>query len=142
VDSELESLNLFKLLKAFERVIQRFDDAHPKTVHQIIRFDYTIEDQQTRILGTLKKGKKATFKSVFGACRNRIHAIVTFLSLLELLNSGIVSIIIGEGVNNFWLTEAEPKPADEIDAEAESASEPEENPEGEALGPEHTDQKL
>ncbi len=135
VDSELESLNLFKLLKAFEQVVQRFDDTHPKTVHQIIRFDYTIEDQQTRILKSLKKGKKATFKSVFGECRNRIHAIVTFLSLLELLNSGVVAMIVGEGINNFWLTEAIPEPPDETDAEAESDSEPEENPEREAQSP-------
>ena len=135
VDSELESLNLFKLLKAFERVVQRFDDTHPKTVHQIIRFDYTIEEQQTRILESLKKGKKATFKSVFGECRNRIHAIVTFLSLLELLNSGVVAMIVGEGINNFWLTEAIPEPADETGTEAESASEPEENPEREAQSP-------
>ena len=129
MDSELESLNLFKLLKAFERVVQRYDDTHPKTVHQIIRFDYTIEDQQTRIISKVNRGQKATFKSVFGECRNRIHAIVTFLALLEMLNSGIVSMIVGEGVNNFWLTEAT---VEESDPEAEAASQSEENPEGEA----------
>lgn len=125
VDSELESLTLFRLLKAFERVVQRFDDAHPKTVHQIIRFDYTIEDQRTLILSKVKKGKKANFKAIFGGCRNRIHAIVTFLSLLELLNSDTVTMIVGEGVNNFWLMEVLPDP------EADAVSEDEENPEGE-----------
>ena len=141
VDSELESLNLFKLLKAFERVVQRFDDANPKTIHQIIRFDYTIEDQQTRILFSVKKGQKANFKSVFGACRNRIHAIVTFLALLEMLNSGLVSMIVGEGVNNFWLVESTPEPKEENDTDAEAASEPKENPEGEAQGTVDNDQE-
>lgn len=123
VDAELESLTLFKLLKTFERIVQRFDDAHPKTIHQIIRFDYTIEDQGTYILSTIPKGGKANFKNVFGACKNRIHAIVTFLSLLELLNSEDVVIIIGEGVNNFWLSRSE--------VAAESVSE-EEKPTGES----------
>ncbi|KAA3634356.1 MAG: chromosome segregation protein ScpA, partial [Bacteroidetes bacterium] len=131
VDSELESLNLFKLLKAFERVVQRFDDANPKTVHQIIRFDYTIEDQQTRIFSKVNRGQKATFKSVFGECRNRIHAIVTFLALLEMLNSGLVTMIVGEGVNNFWLSEPPAEPEDNSETQAEATSGPEENPEGE-----------
>jgi segregation and condensation protein A len=125
VDSELESLTLFKLLKAFERVVQRFDDTNPKTVHQIIRFDYTIEDQRTLILSKVKKGKKANFKAIFGECRNRIHAIVTFLSLLELLNMDTVTMIVGEGVNNFWLMEVTPDP------EADAVSENDDSPEGE-----------
>lgn len=134
VDSELESLNLFKLLKAFERVVQRFDDTHPRTVHQIIRFDYTIEDQQTMILSKVKNGKKANFKNIFGACRNRIHAIITFLSLLELLNSEAVSMIVGEGFNNFWLIESIPDP------DADAVSEPKENPESETALPDPDNQ--
>lgn len=35
---------------------------------------------------------------------NRVHAIVTFLALLELLNAQEIMIIQGNGVNNFWLT--------------------------------------
>ena len=33
-----------------------------------------------------------------------MHAIVTFLALLELLNAQRIRIIQGMGVNNFWLT--------------------------------------
>ncbi|KAA3632057.1 MAG: hypothetical protein DWQ02_15335, partial [Bacteroidetes bacterium] len=75
--------------------------------------------------------QKATFKSVFGDCRNRIHAIVTFLALLEMLNSGLVTLIVGEGVNNFWLSEPPAEPEDNYEPQAEATSEPEENPEGE-----------
>ena len=31
-------------------------------------------------------------------------AVVTFLALLELLNEQAISLIQGEGINNFWLT--------------------------------------
>lgn len=108
VDVELESVTLFKLLRAFERIMQRFEEGPPQTIHRIIRFNYSIEDQQDFILGQVRSGQKANFNSVFGPCANRIHAIITFLALLELLNLEKIAIIVGEGVNNFWLQEPDP----------------------------------
>ncbi len=103
VDSELESLSLFKLLRTFERVIRRFDESNPTTVHRIAQFNYSIEDQQQLILSKVHGGSKAGFKQLFGECRDRIHAIITFLALLDLLNQELVAITQGEGVNNFWI---------------------------------------
>ncbi len=103
VDAELESVTLFKLLRAFERVVERFEYAHPKAVHQIVQFSYTIEEQQQHILEQISKGQRATFTEVFSACRNRIHAIVTFLAMLELLNLQQIRITVGLGYNNFWV---------------------------------------
>ncbi len=107
VDSELESLTLFRLLKAFERVMQRFENAQPRTVHQIARFSYTVEEQQLFILSRIPQGGRADFKTVFGECANRIHAIVTFLALLELLNMQRVQILPGAAVNSFWIEAVE-----------------------------------
>ena len=101
-DEELESLTLFKLLKTFERLLSGKDEKTVQ-VHKIYQFDYTIEDQQNAILKRLKKSKKVNFKKVFGKCENRIHAIVTFLALLELLNMQMVRILPGIGANNFFL---------------------------------------
>jgi segregation and condensation protein A len=105
VDAELESVTLFKLLKAFERVVERFEYANPKSVHQIVQFSYTIEEQQEIILSQVGGGKRAAFEDVFGECQNRIHAIVTFLGLLELLNLQRIRITVGLGYNNFWVEE-------------------------------------
>ncbi len=105
VDAELESVTLFKLLRAFERVVERFEYANPKSVHQIVQFSYTIEEQQEHILSQIGSGQRATFEDVFSACRNRIHAIVTFLALLELLNLQRIRITVGLGYNNFWVEE-------------------------------------
>lgn len=107
VDSELESLTLFRLLKAFERVMQRFENAQPRTVHQIARFSYTVEEQQLFILSRIPEGGRADFRTVFGECANRIHAIVTFLALLELLNMQRVQILPGAAVNSFWIEAVE-----------------------------------
>ncbi len=104
-DVELESLTLFKLLRAYEKVMSRFDEEQNKPVHTILQYPYTIGDQQIHILSKITKGKKADFKKIFSICKDRIHAIVTFLALLELLNMQKVLIIQGEGINNFWLTE-------------------------------------
>lgn len=113
VDVELESITLFGLLKAFERIMQRLDDKNPGTIHEIVQFSYTIEDQQKFIFTQINTHQRASFKQIFSDCQNRIHAIVTFLALLELLNLEKIAITVGEGVNNFWLEPAPEKSADE-----------------------------
>ncbi len=105
VDVELESLSLFKILKTFEKVIERFEDENrKKKIHTVVDYNYTIQGQQQFILSKIKAGVKTGFKSIFGECENRVHAIVTFLGLLELLNLDRLQIVQGEGINNFWLT--------------------------------------
>lgn len=104
VDVELESITLFKLMKVFDAVMQRYNDSKmQKVVHQIYNYNYSIQDQQTYIFGLLDHHQRCDFKSVFEVCRDRIHAIVTFLAILELLNLQKINILQGEGINNFWL---------------------------------------
>lgn len=103
VDVELESLTLYKLLTTFQKLMENYEIRGSKTIHRIVKYNYTIEDQQTFILTKLTKGKKVDFKNIFKGLENRIHAIVTFLSLLELLNVQRVKVTQGEGVNNFWI---------------------------------------
>jgi segregation and condensation protein A len=103
VEIELESLNLFKLLKAFENVIDRFELEKRRPSHKIIQYPYTIEEQSLHIVSLLNKKKRVNFSELFDSLENRMHAIVTFLSLLELLNERIVHITLGQGRNNFWL---------------------------------------
>ena len=105
-DAELESLTLFKLLKAFERVVERFEE-HRRVVHTIVRYPYTVGQQQERILGKLTEQNRVNFESLFEECENRIHAIVTFLALLELLNVQRITITQGIGTNNFWIHQRE-----------------------------------
>ena len=106
VDVELENVTLFKLLRAYERVLANFEDRSKKvTVHRIMQYEYSIQGQQNFIFTKIRNGKKAKFSAIFGKCENRIHAIVTFLALLELLNLHKLGMTQGEGVNNFWLHE-------------------------------------
>lgn len=104
IDVELESLTLYKLLNTFQRLLTTYEDQGKRTIHTIVRYNYTIEEQRSYIQSSLRDGKPVAFDVVFGKLENRIHAIVTFLSLLELLNQQLVRLTQGEGANNFWLS--------------------------------------
>jgi chromatin segregation and condensation protein Rec8/ScpA/Scc1 (kleisin family) len=65
---------------------------------------HIISDQQEYIFKKIQKNKKIDFKKLFADCVDKIHAIVNFLALLELLNLQKLSLIQGEGINNFWVT--------------------------------------
>ncbi len=107
-EAEMEDITLFRLLKVFQRVMARFEeDAKKVKVHTVYSYSYTIQEQQEFVLSMIKNGEKVAFEAIFQSLENRIHAIVTFLGLLELLNAQQVSLVQGEGANNFWLTEYE-----------------------------------
>jgi segregation and condensation protein A len=126
VDSELEHLTLFKLLRVFERLMKQFEVDKNRPVHRIFTYSYTVESQRDYIMSKLKRGEKADFAHIFAALDDRVHAIVTFLALLEMLNRQEIRLIQGEGINNFWLTligdsenESENE-SDNVDTEPES----------------------
>jgi segregation and condensation protein A len=103
VDIELESLTLFKLLKAFKAVMDRLEDQQKKRVHQVYVYNHSVAGQQVYILSKIKWGEKTAFADIFMNCENRVHAIITFLAMLELLNMQKIKAVNGEGLNNFWL---------------------------------------
>ncbi|MCB0535087.1 MAG: segregation/condensation protein A [Lewinellaceae bacterium] len=103
-DAEMESVTLYKLLRVFERLLGRYEESlKARRIHTVYNYNYTIQDQRAYLKTTLKRGEKAPFEAIFLQLENRIHAIVTFLALLELLNAQEVLITQGEGMNNFWL---------------------------------------
>ena len=104
-EAEMSDVTLFKLLRVFQKVMTRFEESEKSVkIHTVYNFEYTIQSQQKWVLSKLKKGKNLAFESLFKKMTTRIEAIVTFLGLLELLNAQLISIIQGEGANNFWLT--------------------------------------
>lgn len=117
IDAEWETLSLYNLLKVFQKVMDRYNKP-TAVVHQIFDYEYQISDQQSRIVSILKSKKRVDFYEVFEACENRIHAIVTFLAMLEMVNLQQLVIIKGDGVNQFWVEEApEEEPAESVQDE-------------------------
>lgn len=99
--TEIQTVTLFKLMKAFERVMQRLHERNNKPQHVVYNYNYTMESSREYMLDMVQKEKTVTFETIFAICENRIHAIFLFLSMLELIQQKYMNIITGEGRNNF-----------------------------------------
>jgi len=99
--TEIQTVTLFKLMKAFEKVILKLQERNFKPVHTVVRYNYTMEESREYMLNTCRSEKTVSFERVFEICENRIHAIFLFLSLLELVQMRYMSLLTGEGRNNF-----------------------------------------
>lgn len=120
--TEIQTITMFKLMKAFEKVMQRLYDRNNKPQHVVYKYNYTMEDSREYMLGMVLREKTVTFEKIFEVCENRIHAIFLFLSMLELVQQKYMQIITGEGRNNFIV---------EWNENREEDAEPVENPVGE-----------
>ena len=99
--TEIQAITLFKLMKAFEKVMMRQHDRLNAPVHTVVQYNYTMEGSRDYMFNWVKKEKTVAFENLFSVCENRIHAIFLFLSLLELSQQQYMRILSGEGKNNF-----------------------------------------
>lgn len=100
---EIESVNLYKILNAFNRVLKRYNKAQEKSEYEVVRYPYTIDEQKAAIRQYFVGKHEATFTDIFTTCQDRIHAVFRFLSMLELIQEKWLTIRVGIGMNNFWL---------------------------------------
>jgi len=99
--TEIQAITLFKLMKAFEKVMKRLEERNNKPVHTVVRYNYSMEESREQMLVLAQREKVMSFEKIFEICQERLEAIFTFLSLLELVQQKYLSIITGEGMNNF-----------------------------------------
>lgn len=107
VEAELQDVDLFKLLTVFEKVLKRQEEEKNRPVHQVIQYPYTIEGQKEYILNEITTKPRVAFTELFEKAPTRIALIFNFLAILEMLANGLLSIQVGEGFNNFWVTRPE-----------------------------------
>ena len=99
--TEIQAITLFKLMKAFERAMQRYQDKNNQPVHTVVRYNYTMEGAKADMISLAQRERTLSFEKIFESTENRVHAIFTFLSVLELVQGRYLRILIGEGRNNF-----------------------------------------
>lgn len=104
IDSELESLNLFKLLKTFQRMLKDQTRRNKKLEHIIIDYPYTVEEQEKYVSKILCKKNSANFEDIFEKLENMYHAIITFLAMLEMINAQKISITSGQNTNQIIIS--------------------------------------
>ena len=107
--TEIQNITLFKLMRAFERAMQKYSDRLNKPVHTVVQYNYTMEGSRDLMLNQAREQRTLSFEKIFDQCENRVHAIFLFLSLLELVQQKFLKIVIGEGMNNFIIEYNEPE---------------------------------
>jgi len=116
---EMQSLTMFRMLKAFQNVLDRLAREKNKVTHTVETPPYTISGEKMLLIDKLKGGGKTPFEDIFEGVENRVHAVFVFLSMLELIQEQQIKILIGEGYNNFWLEKATPEEPLEVTLEGQ-----------------------
>jgi segregation and condensation protein A len=109
VEAELQHLDLYKLLKVYERVIERFKITNREGIHTIMQYPYSMETQKKILLSNIQNKKRVSFEEVIELNTTRIVVVYNFLAILEMLQSGEISIQVGIGYNNFWIEAYNPE---------------------------------
>jgi len=100
---ELRRPTLFDLIQAYKYAL---DHAPKKTVHEIRKIPVTIEAQTDFLLRRLNEKVQLSFFELVSEF-DRITIVVTFLAVLEMAKSRLVSILVRDDHNDFWISRKE-----------------------------------
>ncbi len=107
VEAEIQDLDLYKLMRVYQKVLERYKEAQNKPVHEVIQYPYSIREQKDFIMRELSDSNRISFTHVIEKFPNKIAVIYNFLAILELLQLRLVTLHLGEGFNNFWIEKLE-----------------------------------
>jgi len=102
-EQELFGLDLFTILKTFKKVLERHHSELEKPKHVIQPLPYKMEEVKQEISQRIVSLGRIDFVTLILEHKDRMFTIFCFLSVLEMVQFKQLSIVIGEGYNNFWL---------------------------------------
>ena len=91
---EILNLDLIPFIRAFEAFLQkkkRLEEMQNRYV-RVQRERMTLESRIEQIKGFFRKGKKVTFMELLGGERTKYNAVLTFMSILELIRSKAIRV--------------------------------------------------
>ncbi len=94
---------LFDLLVALAAALRRGSEAGDEPVHDVATETYALDEQRAWVLGALGSG--AAFARLV-AGKSRAFIIVTFLAVLDLLQSGALRLVLGASPEDFGVEPA------------------------------------
>lgn len=98
---ELGTIDLYKLMLAYERVMATYKGRTQDVKHTVVRYPYTIEEQKEVIAQLVETNKKLDFAAIVKNSENRVQFVYNFLAILEMLQQQLIDIQVGLGYNNF-----------------------------------------
>ncbi|HEV7782689.1 MAG TPA: segregation/condensation protein A, partial [Chitinophagaceae bacterium] len=63
--TEIQNITLFKLMKAFERTMQKYADRLNKPVHTVVQYNYTMEQSRDQMLSQARQDRTVSFEKIF-----------------------------------------------------------------------------
>jgi segregation and condensation protein A len=103
-EDELQTLDLYKLLTVYQKVLNRYVNKPEEVRHTVIQYPYTIEDQKKHLTDLLLTNDRIDFESVMLSSKDRVEVVYSFLAILEMLQQQMIKIQVGLGYNNFWIS--------------------------------------
>lgn len=103
VGEELTTLDLYKLMSIYDRLMKRYSSHSTPIKHTVIQYPYTIEEQKVWVASLLEVNKKMDFQSIHKQSENKVHFVYNFLAILEMLQQELLELQIGVGYNSFWI---------------------------------------
>lgn len=79
----LAEVGIFDLIRAFQNVVQRFEEA--AALGEVFDDRFTVSDKIDHLLNTVPPGGNVRFSELFEGAGSKGEVIVTFLALLELM---------------------------------------------------------
>ncbi|MEN8772696.1 MAG: segregation/condensation protein A [Akkermansiaceae bacterium] len=79
----LAEASIFDLIRAFQNVLKRFDEA--RDFGDIVDDRYTVSDKIEFLINEIEPGQSLSLQSLFEKANSKVEVIVTFLALLELM---------------------------------------------------------
>ncbi len=113
VESELQNIDLYKLLKVYQKVLNRYELEKNRPTHEVVQYPYTISKQRSYIMDQLGHFPRLSFAQLIEFEPNKIAVIFNFLSILDLLQMRKITLHLGEGFNNFWIEKSDEQLVDQ-----------------------------
>jgi segregation and condensation protein A len=104
-EEEMVGIDLFTLMRAFNRIWDRHKNELEKPQHVIRKYPYSVEEIKETILSLTAQKGRIDFVTFILEKGERIFVVFSFLAILELVQVQKLEITVGEGFNNFWLSQ-------------------------------------
>ncbi len=98
METLLKNISIYDLMKAFKKALEKKVE---EPVHEVEKFNVTIEEQSDFILSRLKDRAKIGFLELAQDIKEKLRLIVTFIAMLEMVKEGVVGLETSSEFNDF-----------------------------------------
>ncbi|MCX7876279.1 MAG: segregation/condensation protein A [Melioribacteraceae bacterium] len=94
----LKNISIYDLIKAFKKVLMSKQE---EPVHQIRKWNITIDDQIEYIKNKLNENFEMNFYDLMKDLNDKVKIVVTFIAMLEMVKSGTIGLRETGIINDF-----------------------------------------